>query len=390
MISEQLITPHPNKTQPESGSRPLLEVLNVEQLTESLSHAQQTDARNYQEKSVEATAAIAHEVHRALWYPEVEGNRNDFEALGIPEPVTLDELGVQAANCYGYAYITSEVLDQVGVKHWIGYAGGPLPHAFILLPPNTETNNGVHFIDPLMPHLNHEMGKSIQRTSMSRLVEQVDNNGRGAFMLNTSIFSDELGEKHGDLSARHPWLVYAKNQNHHYREQRTQAPFDRKHLLVTTVYDSGSGREMLDVFGRYKQAIETDDREKAITMLQKLAGTYPSIDARQDHEEIRSLVDWLTEQGQTEKALDMLHGYFESFSISKDTRITEAYADIQLRLAQHTGSVALAETAEVIYIETYKKPKCFKNRLVSKIQKARATKDVLAAEQNEIAGQIAQ
>lgn len=386
MIAEKLITPHPNKSQPELGPKPLLEKLDLNKLKSELTISSQFGPEAYQAQKVEAARQIADEVFRALWYPMNDKKRNDFEDMGISEPVTLDDIEVQAANCYGYAYVTSEIFDEVGIEHWIGYAGGPLPHAFLLLPPSAGTEvDGIYYVDPYFRDLSHEMDRSIQRIGTPRLIQEVDANGRSAFMLNAYNFAAELGERYSDMSAQLPWLVYAKDQNHHYREQKTQSRHDRKHLIVATVYDSVTGKDMLDAYGRYKQAIETDDKERAIQMIERLAGIFPSIDARQDHQDIRILVDWLACQGRTSEALDTLNNYFKSFELSSDTRIPETYADIQLQIAQRVGSAALAETAEVIYITTHKKPKCFKDRVASKIQKARAAKDDLAYK-NEAAG----
>lgn len=379
MYAEQpIITPHPNKSQPEQGPQKLLEKLNLAQISNVLAAARELGPSEYDRSRAKSAETVAAEVNRALWYPTTEKGQNDFEALGVKDPVTLDDIHPnQAANCYGYTTVASELLDEVGAEHWIGYTSGPLSHAFILMPPSEGSEKRMHYIDPLLPSLNHELRKSIYRGNEHKLRDQIELSGRGAFMLNAEHFSSELVADYDELAKSHPWLTYKPHkQTFSSNHNSDKSKGDKNHLLVTTVYDSGTGRGVIDSFGRYEQSFLHGDYETATKWLQRMKGLYPKIDARQNHTELKVITDWLCRGDRREEALEVMEAYFEGISdISGDTRIPEAKADISYRIAWQTGDLALAETAEIIYIATAQRNRCFKERVESKIGR---TKDLQA------------
>lgn len=379
MYAEKILTPHPLKKQPEQYADVLTDTLDLHSVAKELDHLRHTGVAEFDQARIDVADMVSRSVNRALWYPVDGDDSDDYDIYGIEYPITLDSLDDQFANCYGYTFVTSELLDSAGIEHWIGYSSGLMNHAFILLPPANKQTDGVYFIDSLLPQLNHPLDRSIQRSSLRKMRQDIETIGRSAFMLDAQIFSDEINEKYDELSAAYPWLVYAKDRSCFHRDTKTSKKYDRKHQLVTTVHSSEVGREVVDWYGRYQQASHLDDYQRAADLISRMQGVYPNIDARQNHTDVHHLVDWLCEHDKQDQALTLIQEYFSSFEFSHDTRIAEAKADMHMRVANRTGSLAVAETAELIYLDTVNKKQCFRGRIESKIDRVKSMKSELAA-----------
>jgi len=378
MYAEKLFTPHPLKAQPEEGAGLLVESLELRSVSKELAVIRYNNPAKYDKACIDVAESISREVNRALWYPVDRSERDDYTTFDIEYPITLDSIEEQLANCYGYTYITSELLETAGIEHWVGYSTGLMNHAFVLLPPSDEQSDGLYFIDALLPQLNHTLNRSVERGNVTQLKQDINTFERSAFILNADEFSNELNANYEELSADFPWLVYAEDRNCFHRDTKMSKKYDRKHQLVTTIYTSEAGREVIDLYGRYQQANEKKDYSHVANFMTRMRGKYPSIDARQNHADMHRLVDWLCEQNQQDTALRVIDDYFSSFDISNDTRIPEAKADMHLRVAKRTGSLAVAEAAELIYLDTVDKRQCFRGRIESKIDRVKHIKSELS------------
>ncbi len=392
MYAELLETPHYLKRQPDQAPTPLLSNIDLGSVRQELELAEMTDSITYTAAKIETVGAITKEVNRSLWYPEKLAHRDDFQELGVSYPVSLEEIKEkQIANCFGYTCVTSELLDQVGINHWVAYGNG---HAFILVPTENEGQEMVYFVDPLLPHLNQYIDNSMRRGSAKSIRGGLSQRERNAFMLDTAQFCRNLGADIDDLPNRHPWLVFQKGDKQSYQDYRDayfngssedeKNRLQRKFMIIVSAYPSDTGRKMIEEYVGYQQALASTDVNRACDNLRNLSGLYPELDVRYEQTEFRQLINALCETGQTHTALQLVEDYFNGLEqASQDSRVYVNKADCLRSVASSCGSIALAnqlfDKAEQEYQRAANHPKSFKQQIMGKIKKVREQREELAS-----------
>ena len=369
MYVHNLTTPHQLKLSAEQRPQLLTDELASQEAIQQLSEACQFSSDAYQGVRVEAATTIATAVGRSLWFPEIKYNRDDFEQYDIERPISLDEIPrKQMANCFGYTYVTSEILDAYDIDHYVSYGNG---HAFILLPPKNDTDiSQSYLLDTLTPHLNQELGDSVVRGSSDSVDSGIEASGRGLLMLDSRELAKQIGADFDTLSILHPWLIfsdsYRERNDYFLADEQTRSRYMSKSRIIVSLFPSSLGRDMIQDYVRLQRALAVNDVSTACASMRSMDGSYPEIDARQKHSEVQTIVSQLCEQAETEQAKEIVDVYFDNFSESSDSRIPEARADMLRKIATVSGEVALAEEAELLYQEAVSRRGSFKQRLLGK------------------------
>jgi hypothetical protein len=372
---ESLQIPHPRKTDQTEDPVPLVDHLALDAMR-SLAGRDGTDQQSlYPDAAIVRAREIAQGVSRALWFPIRERGRDDFEEMGLSYPLPLEAMTEkQAANCFGYTVATSECLERAGIENWIGYANG---HAFNIVPSDAD-DKSLYFLDSLSMNLSQPLDPLLVRGNEASIRREYAEHGRAAVMLDSARLAANAGEPIDSLAGRHPWLVF-DNKNGLRPADRYMGvdgehelmKYRSRYNLIASVFPSDKGRQAISDYVDLRCAMTNGDIDLACASLENLCGTFPEIDARQNHEELSRLVDGLCRQGDSGAAMELVHRYFDSnFSLSRDSRLPEAKGDMLRKVARLTGDRQAAEAAKAAYEEAYRRPRSFKEALLGKVAAA--------------------
>ncbi|CAN5614246.1 hypothetical protein BH23PAT2_BH23PAT2_01720 [soil metagenome] len=381
MYAHHLATPHTLKLSPEQQPRMLMEEIAGQEVVQLLSRAPERAQDAHQDVRVESAKMISDAVGRSLWFPEEKHDRNDFERYGVERPISLDEISRnQMANCFGYTFVTSEILDEYDLDHLVSYGNG---HMFILLPPtNVEDISQSYLLDPLSPNVNQFLHRSVLRGTRSSVENGITTTGRGLLMLDSRELATQITADFDELSAQHPWLLFSdsyKERNGYFQaDEQAYSRYITKSRIIVSLFPSSTGRHMIKDYVQLQRALAYDDVSSACASLRSMSGSYPEIDARQKHSEVQTIVSHLCKQGETDQAKEMVDVYFENFSVSSDSRIPEAKADMLRKIASISGEIALAEEAELLYKKAVTRKGAFRQRLLGKCAAAQTLQKSLA------------
>lgn len=372
--AEKIVAPHPLRQTAEIP-QPLLAVIEPEAIIEEL---ESVDDPMYEEAALTATDFICSQVRSALWYPEKARGRDDFERFEVTAPVPLSALTEkQVADCFGFTIVASECIDSVGIDHWIGFANG---HSGLLLP--SEEGQGLHFVDPLSPVLSQDLQHSL--VSGSTVVEDMSRYGRSAVELNTFSLAHRARGDDFDLLKEHPWLIFKRSEDTvtrefeypddygSHREPDSLRPARLKVLM--SVYKPADGRQMLQEYNAFQLAYNQGDFVGAAARVQGMRGSFPQVDARRNHTEIKKIVSELGKHDMVAYARRVMDSYFESFVLMDgDSRFKMAEGDALRVLAREGQDLESAQQAIMRYeatLDPNKYPHAYKETAKAKLAKA--------------------
>lgn len=376
MYAETLYVPHERKTKPLSTRERLLDKVDIAAIRHELSLASATSLEAYNQCRVEAADAIAKDVNAALWFPMRTHGSDDFAEFDINWPVQLESLeSKQMTDCFGYSIVTSEILSECSIKHWLAYANG---HMFLAIPPASikEADScDVYLLDPLSPHLNQYMGDALVRGTVEELAGAISSGERGVAMIDAERISHNVGHSYRELALKHGWLVHDngglfKGRDIFFNgdESKDYAQFLSQKRIIMSVFGEDVGRHMIEEYVEFRAAVANNDIESACVGIKNMSGVYPEIDARQSHEEIKVIVDALCKNGNSILAVQVVEEYFDSnFSVSGDSRLPEAKGDFLRRIFRYSDDDRVREKAVDAYSVARTNPRCFKERLVGKL-----------------------
>ncbi len=352
---EILETPHPLKRK-EKAIRHLGEAVTGAEIQPNLIFSQLEPDNEFDRQRILSATTIAKEVYKSLWYPtdKIEAGEHSL----ILEDISKN----QEADCYGFTYVTSDVLDTVGIEHWIGYANG---HAMIILPPQqSEDIKDCHVIDPLLPGLNQPISESCHIGKMQQVQNRMEAQGRGLMMLDLDEFAENVGASARQLHR----TVFSRINGSYKSNQSTMGTNGEvKNKLLLSLFDSTTGRSAIESHLEFRSLIAGQQLDDASDMLLRNEAPVLDIDARQDHQELKILVEYLCENQNIGKATALVEKYFASFEGLHDTRIDEAKADAYRLIAFEVESPELADKARKIYHELQSDSKSFKDRIRNKL-----------------------
>lgn len=237
------------------------------------------------EDSIKAATRVGDLVRQTIDFAAVQKNSSTLTAENIAQS--------EATNCYGYAIVTSECLEEVGVEHYIAYAN---QHAFVMLfdrqsersfmvdtPTEAlqlDTTLAVIGEDPLNQLARGEL-RAINQLQTSELLKKLPAS------VNRDIF----------VSSR-PWLNFAPVDSWRYREGNQ---FDS--LLQLLTYPSIPGRELLRRQYNISLQLLQDDVIAAYNTIADLPGIYPDTDPRNKLTEVHKIRKRLVVSGLGQQAI---------------------------------------------------------------------------------------
>jgi hypothetical protein len=381
MYIESLQVPHPLKVGVETA-RPLIDALDIKAVRDELAATECLKPDSYDEAASQAVDHLLGTVRRALWFPETGSQPDDYDKYGLPYPLPMESMADgQFATCAGYAITGSEALDLAGIAHWVGFVNG---HATLIQP--FARSSRMRLADPLVPELSQDLQASTIRGSHEKTTADLRRYGRAALLLNTRRLARNSSLDFREAFERIPWLKYSSEQAVAFederefydepgyadeRDRRSRKLF-RKYQVILNVFEAGPGRDMLEDYIEFKAELANGDYPSAATCLKSLSGNYPDIDARESHSDVKKLVGVLATEGQADMAKELIEGYFSSFDLSQDSRITESEADCLRLVAKKAGDASAASKARELYECAMQSPHAFRQRLAGKIGKTAA------------------
>jgi hypothetical protein len=301
---------------------------------------------------------IASMVHKALWWPE---NESEAKKVGSSYPPSLRDLTtVQAADCYGFTIVSSELVERADIKHWVAFANG---HATLVLP--SEKRSHIHICDPLSPNINQDLTPAIMGEK-TKYITDVSRLGRAAVLLYTPKIARDIKKKGEDPFARYPWLYrgdyLAAAQSH--RDQG-----EKGHKIVMSLFKPYFGRPALENYKNMQEALLAGNLTAATDNMQRIGEFYPDMDSRQHHFEMKSLMRYLGTEGHVKYARELLDKYFKTFTFIEDSRFPEAQGDCLKILGQAANDIGVYEAAREYYLRAKDMPRAYVTAIEGKLHK---------------------
>lgn len=370
MIAEQLITPHPEK---QKLSRPeqLYASLDPEGLRSRLEGIRITsDAAVYDVERVRIADMVANEVNNALWLSPYNDELGQNEGPHQILPRSIEQLDErQLFGCFGYTITLSEILDEIGIEHWIAHSNGPYFHAFVLLPSSHfgEGNDSLYLIDPLFAELNIDISDTLSVRSIRDMDDDIRRDDISRVVIDGSMLADKDEASYKDFASTYKWTAV----NWEGKSMQTVLDSlecrkggqgnDSKKLnecsrIITTVFASSPGRHIINQSAKFRQATFFGRYEEAADIADDLYGFMPDIDARQSFQEIGDCVQHIATNDEQE-AYDFLERYLDSpRRHSTDSRIEIKQGDILRSVALQLESSLLLEKAGHTYEKLMDEP----------------------------------
>ncbi len=264
------------------------------------------------------------------------------------------------ANCIGFTVLGSELLQERGLRHNIGFVNG---HATIISLIDDGEKHEQWLFDMLSPQLNQQVDKAVHPLAFN------DDDRDFAF-----LFPHYLNTRHLDQGVHpadeHPWLSLEK-PNFHSPDIGYANGLSQR--LILTLFRPEQGREILTHYQEYRQGVDTEQNLQAAQAVISLSGRFPDIDIRTDHPpEIKRLVKDLSYEDNIEGALEVTNAFFDSFSPSSDTRVDEYRADCLRAISKISGKSEFAKRATEIYESILSRPKASTQSVAGKLAVSKA------------------
>lgn len=368
MYSETLLTPNPVRY-PEVALGLLHDAAELSRIKDGLDTVQAFGQDVYDSAKLDAAIMIAGHVKTALHFPITNNERDDFVEHRLPFPLPLETVTErQITNCFGFTLVTSECLEEAGIDHWIGFANG---HSFLLLP---YGNNNVYYLDSLSPEFNQPVDTALERGDGLSIKEQLQMHNRAAVMLDSQKLSINVGLEVDSAARKFPWLVVDKAHNggqlQSMNERTRMQKYESQYKLILSVFDMHEGRSALENYVALQCSLNTANVERSCMLLKDLSGRFPDLDARQTHEEVKSLATKLCVTDPA-AAVELVEDYFiNNFALTGDSRIPEAMGDLLRKIARISNNREAAQKAIDAYNETMRRPLAFTAAVIGKLTSA--------------------
>ncbi len=305
--------------------------------------------------------------NQKLSYPGIEAVVADFEEaqtevrsrLRYHDHQPWDEFDQRSpANCLGFTALTSEILEERSIRHKVGFVNG---HAMIYALIDDGEKHEQWMFDSLAPRLNQRVDNAFVPISH----EEDDRDF--AFVFPASIKTDHLSSG-VPLGQKYPWLSLAGESAHHKLERRNPL----NHRLLATLYAPATGRAVLASYQEYSSGIENEQNNRAAQAVIAMSGVFPDIDIRSYHPStVLRLVKDLSHEDQIEPAEQVVDAFFDSFEVSRDTRVDEYRADCFRAISKITGQGHFATKAIKLYEDIMRRPKAHKSSVAGKLEASR-------------------
>ncbi len=174
-------------------------------------------------------------------------------------------------NCFGHAIVASELMDAVGIQHYISFVNG---HSFVTIFDND--NRQAHMVDPPTKELFLDIDSSVMGVWPNTLFQQNPELKCVTNMINTSeLIANIVRKPRSRILFENPWLT--KHTGKIIRPEDTE---DSNHILVMRTYPSEAGRDVLVNYGMAMEYLSHGSVHSALDRFRQLEGLYPDIEAR--------------------------------------------------------------------------------------------------------------
>jgi hypothetical protein len=357
---ERLQTPHDRYQQEEQG------LVILSQATRDVMDSYEESSKTHEDNVTYALEA-AEIVRRTLNF------KRDTRARPYLSPENLET--DKSTNCYGYTIVASELLEHIGIPHYVAYANG---HAFVLL--HDEAHGKSFMIDSVTKELNMDISdmtspESRDTSSEAFSFQYLD----GMAVLENAGFDDIYEATMDNL-----WLTFADNrlmQNWTLRRE----DFKRKSRIIMTTFPPSQGRPLLQNYNNFIHAGKIDDVGEAYDLIQEMDGMYPEIDRRNRFRLPEKLVKELVRAGLIVEALSVAGVVDKSIMLSgsKDADVRCWPADMYYLVGQMTENKDIVRSAlqnyEMVESEIDSDNTRLRDEVELKIEKAKVLIDKLTS-----------
>lgn len=261
---------------------------------------------------------------------------------GLTPPLTPHSVADrEATNCFGYAIVASECLEQLGMEHFIGYAN---QHAFVMLVDRKSDRS--FMLDVANKELYQETTQAIGGDDMIQQLEL--GNLRAINVLDSRVLIRQLPPM-ASVSAfvgERPWLSYAPTDS---AAERWHEPKPRDYLLQLITLPSVPGRQVLVQQLNALIASAKGDDVEAHHQLSDLAGLYLDVDPRNNLAVMETLCRRLIANHMSRHALHIAEVVDASLAPGDRSKNQLFLPDMMRRVARCLGDAALMEQAVARY-----------------------------------------
>lgn len=270
----------------------------------------------------------------------------------------LDQIGPHTSTIIG-----SQLLAYVGLKHFIcsiGHESG------LLVPYGAELYmfyvDGEKYADVTTKHDPHpfdgtSIANGLVKTSVADITAELENMPRTAAKVDVDQL---LASKYQAgstesiklaLQQQYPWLSIANVDMSLYPAAISTYGHTRSYRsdLVAEIYQPEVGRAVLQARHQFKRALDNNNPEEALNILQQPNGYIAYVDARYPHLEIKNLVTQFCNKGHPDLAIAAVHNYFDSLQTFDDARLYGLKGNLFRKIARTTGSISACLYAEDAY-----------------------------------------
>lgn len=221
------------------------------------------------EKSFEDTIAFADAVQSGInRVVRFSSFRNTPDQFLSPERIAKEE----KTNCYGNVIMTSEFLEEFGVKHYVAFANG---HALILL---YDYPNGRSFMVDSQASLRMESTAAVTGGGLPKEWQLDDVTSEtlccDLFLSTSHIIRSIPPDKSQLIAEKSLWLGLNPLDKEHFRGNTAEDV-----VIPMRVYPSLPGRDVLELYYNSIVHENRNEMEMATTQLEDMSGVYPDIDS---------------------------------------------------------------------------------------------------------------
>jgi hypothetical protein len=289
--------------------------------------------------------------------------RYDLQYMTRPTKPTLeDRFAPEGTVCYGYALEYSEQLERNGVDHLVGVVNR---HATVLV----RDGENLQWLDPLSP-VDQDLSTAVEYSTVPlNSVFEAAQTEKVSMIVDSVRLGEDVEPNFELRAAKTPWLT--KHENVH-RKGATK--------LFLTLFEPESGREVVNNYARFREALRDNNLEETASSIIDMAGRFPDIDiAGKFPKHVKTTVRQLVLSGRQELAAQVSSAFFSSFSVLEDTRVGEYEADC-LRYIATVGTKSegfgtkinaqywgLMEKARGIYMNLMNDPRSSNSSIAGKL-----------------------
>lgn len=277
---------------------------------------------------MQAAAGVGELVRQTLQFSSMSALSRTLTAENLAE--------VGSTNCYGHALVASELLEEIGVEHFIGYAN---QHVFVLL--FDRKSDRSYLLDPATRELCVESTLAIG--GPDPINQLMKGELRAVNSLVTTVLLKKLPSTIDPvrfLQSR-PWMSFTKD---HGISRSVERSTDE--LLQLLIYPSIPGRELLHEEYNLLLHYLREEMVAAARILSELGGIYPDVDARNKLRIAEKMAKQVMRRGEHQLALDMAGAVDVSIASPRAGRFDLGWLflpDVMRDVAVATGDSELME-----------------------------------------------